>query len=412
MSPTYNLKLINEDSKQILDKLINDHIIFNREWLQNDKDYHIMKYNKNELNKLNDSDFNDKYGLTKQEIELYRSVIHSNGIIMAFSPPKSLAEDIFMSKNPPNECYAEEIVDGTMINLFYDNETNKWEIATKSSFGANNNFFINTINNTHNDQNTFRSLFFDVCKTIEFDYKTLPHEYSYSFVFQHPLNRIVVPITQHKLYLIAAYSIDNDKLNVTKLSDSETTVIFNNTKVLFPQPYSFETYDDNQALICFMNEDYKNVGIMVNHVLTGERTKLLNPNYEFVHGLRGNQPKPQYRLLELMKNNKITPYLRYFPEDKEQFNSVKEEVYKFTEELHSKYIQCYIKKKKPLLEFEKKQFHTHMYNLHHDIYKEKLQEKNKHVTKQVVIDYINSLPTPLLMSALNYDMRKLSESED
>ena len=53
-----------------------------------------------------------------------------------------------------------------------------------------------------------------------------------------------------------------------------------------------------------------------------------------------------------------------------------------------------------------------MYNLHHDIYKEKLQEKNKHVTKQVVIDYINSLPTPVLMSALNYDMRKISESED
>ena len=423
MSPTYNLKLINNSFNHTLDELIKNNLISNREWLHMDKEYYMMKYNKNALIRLNDDDdddddINDKYGLTKQELELYRSVIHRNGKIMAFSPPKSLPEDIFMSKNPPNKCYAEEIIDGTMINLFYDNETNKWEIATKSSFGANNNFFINYNPNSKNNgslphqQKTFRSMFFDVCKTIGFDYKTLPKEYCYSFVFQHQLNRIVIPITQHKLYLIAAYSIDNEKYNVTKLSESKTTIIFNNTKVMFPHLFSFETYDDIQSLICFMDEDYKNVGIMIHHTPTGERTKIINPNYKFVRGLRSNQPKQKYRLLELMKNNKITPYLRYFPEEKEQFNVIKNEVYKFTEELHSNYIQCYIKKKKPLLEFEKKQFQTHMYNLHHTIYKEKLQEKNKHVTKQVVIGYVNSLPTSVLMSVLNYDTRKISESEE
>jgi hypothetical protein len=415
----YNLSLFNKSSKELLNRLIVDNIISNKETLHMDKEYYMLKYNKKEwLKMINDnSQTNSLINNNINNIGLCRSIIHSDGKILAFSPPKAISEDIFMSKNHPHQCYAEEIIDGTMINLFYDKEIDKWDIATKSSFGARNSFFINNdsdnINLNRNEkENTFRYMFFDVCKTIGFNYKTLPKEYCYSFVFQHPSNRIVIPITEHRLYLIAAYSIDNEKYIVTKLSEEKMTTIIKGTKIMFPQPFFFESFDDIEALICVMNEDYKQAGIMVHHTTTGERTKIINPNYEFVRGLRGNQPKLQYHLLELMQNGKISAYLRYFPEARPQFISVRQKIHDFTEELHTNYIKCYIKKKKPLLDFEKKELHTHMYNLHHKIYKGQLQEKGKHVTKYVVINYVYSLPTPVLMSLLKYEFRKFSESEE
>ena len=39
------------------------------------------------------------------------------------------------------DCIAQEYVEGTMINLFYDNENCEWEIATRSSIGGKMAFF-------------------------------------------------------------------------------------------------------------------------------------------------------------------------------------------------------------------------------------------------------------------------------
>ena len=48
-----------------------------------------------------------------------------------------------------------------MINLFYDDDVNMWEIASKSSVGGNVTFYQN--------QPTFAELFHDTCKELDVD---------------------------------------------------------------------------------------------------------------------------------------------------------------------------------------------------------------------------------------------------
>ena len=374
------------NSNNILDLLK----LTDKRWLHGEEEYNILKYDKSKIT----PDLVRTSGL-------FRSVVHSNGNILAFSPPKSICEGQFMSQYPPLECYAEEIVDGTMINLFYDKLTKAWEISSKSTFGAKCLFFNNS---EYKEEDTFRYMFFEVCKAIGFDYTSLPKENCYSFVFQHPRNRIVLPITEMKLYLIAAYRINNENYTITKLQEEDLTTFLKGTYIQTPKPYNFTSYDDLEALISVMNENYKDAGIMIYHEPSGLRTKIRNPNYEFVRGLRGNQPKLQYRYLELRQQDKVAAYLRYYPEALPEFNKFKQQIHTFTEELHTHYIACYIKKSKPLVEFEEK-FRTHMFNIH-QIYKKKGEGKGKIITKTDVITYVNTLPPALLMSSLNIVFRR------
>ena len=359
-------------------------------WLHGEEEYNILKYDKSKVT----PDLVRTSGL-------FRSVVHSNGNILAFSPPKSICEGQFMSQYPPLECYAEEIIDGTMINLFYDKRTKAWEISSKSTFGAKCLFFNNS---EYKKEYSFRYMFFEVCKEIGFDYTSLPEENCYSFVFQHPRNRIVVPIKEMKLYLIASYRINNENYTITKLEKEEVSHFLKGTSIQTPKPYKFTTYDDLEALISVMNEDYKDAGIMIYHGPSGLRTKIRNPNYEFVRGLRGNQPKLQYRYLELRKQGKVAAYLRYYPEVLPEFNKFKKQIHDYTENLHTHYINCYIKKTNPLLDFDVK-FRTHMFNIH-QIYKKKPEGNGKIITKTDVITYVNSLPEALLMSYLNSEFNK------
>ena len=373
-------------SKNILDLLK----LTDKKLLYRDQEYHILKYEKSKV--------------TPELVRtsgLFRSVVHSNGNILAFSPPKSISEGQFMSHYPPSECYAEEIVDGTMINLFYDKLTKSWEISSKSTIGAKCFFFKNS---EFKEENTFRYMFFEVCKEIGFDYTSLPEENCYSFVFQHPRNRIVVPIKEMKLYLIASYQINNDNYTIRKLENEELDTLLKSTSIQRPKTYNFTTYDDLETLILVMNEDYKEAGIMIYHDPTGLRTKIRNPNYECIRGLRGNQPKLQYRYLELRQEGNVSAYLRYYPEALPEFNKYKQQIHSFTEKLHSHYINCYIKKMGPLMEFEEK-FRTHMFNIH-QVYKKKAEGKGKIITKHDVITYVNTLPEPILMASLNSDFHK------
>ena len=109
----------------------------------------------------------------------------------------------------------------------------------------------------------------------------------------------------------------------------------------------------------------------------------------------------------LRQGQKVKDYLRYYPEHKSLFSEYRDMVHKFTHELHSRYISCYVKKEGPLGGFSP-QYRTHMYKLH-ELYTGSLAKDNKIVTRNVVVSYVNQLHPSLLMHSINYHHRQAKD---
>lgn len=385
---TYQLTNIND----IINNDNNNYKII--KWNKQGNEYFIIKYNKKYIT---DSNIN-LYGL-------YRSVIFKNNKVLSFSPPKSVNLDYFKhyylsnntNDNTNDNIVAEEFIEGTMINLFYDNDINEWIISTKSTIDANIKFFINDYKNNK----TFKDMFYEIIQTTNIDYDKLPKNYCYSFIIQHKDNRIVTPFSENKLYVISVYNINNNNYIINEISKHEMMDIFKDTKVSFPIKYKFTNFFDieNMATI---NKPYNFMGIILK--FNNLRTKIRNPIYEYVRKLRGNQPKIQYHYLTLRNNNNLSEYLKYYPEDIDKFNSFKNKIYEFTNNLYKNYIDCFIHKNKPLNNFPF-EYKNHMFKLH-EKYIYELRNLNNFVSKSVVINYINNLHPAQLMFSLNYSNRK------
>ena len=338
---------------------------------------------------------------------LCRSVIlNSVNNVVGFAPPKSIPSDTFIKMYPEktDHLIAQEFIEGTMINVFWDPSVGLvggWEISTRNTVGATSSFFKGA------NQKSFRDMFLEAAKEVNLSLETLNTEFCYSFVLQHPDNRIVVPFKKPDLYLVAVYHVKNIDGNIMVLSypmDDLKNYNWGPTAIKFPQVYAWNTYSDLIEKYASMNTAYDTMGAVVYNNLTGERMKIRNPVYEQVRSLRGNQPKLQYQYLSLRKEGKVSDFLKFYPENKKEFSAFRDQVHLFTTTLFTNYIACYIKKEKPLKEFSE-QYRTHMFNIH-KIYMDDLREKKMFVTNTIVINYVNNLHPSLLMYCLNFQMRK------
>ncbi len=363
----------------------------------NNQKYKVIRYDKNYLG----LDLISSFGLC-------RSIIADcNNNVVCFAPPKSLPLDVFIYKYPNqnDKLLAQEFIEGTMINVFWDKNiglSGSWEIATRNIVGATSSFYKKY------PGKSFRDMFLEAAKENNLILDNLDKLNCYSFVLQHPDNRIVVPFNQPQLYLVAVYTIHNMSTDTYvyphNIENIKNDVSWNITTIKFPKTYEWNNYDDLRNNYASMNTPYDTLGVVIYNLETGERTKMRNPVYEEVRRLRGNQPKLQYQYLSLRSEGRVNEYLKFYSENKKEFSNFRDQVHNFTRTLYSNYISCYIKKEKPLIEFSE-QFRTHMFNLHQK-YLNELKFNNGYITNTEVIKYVNNLHPSLLMHCLNYNMRK------
>jgi hypothetical protein len=338
-------------------------------------------------------------------IGCYRSVVvdPETNYILCFSPPKSINNEAFkmlhlLEHNKINQNLMKNaIIEGTMINLFYDPRRETWEIATKGAIGGKYWYYRTQYDGTDNCQLTFRDMFCDALKVsrdCEFSniglFDKLNKDHCYNLVLQHPNNHIVLQIHEPMLYIVSAFKLEKSMVSYVNIHEEYIIQSFNGSVVRFPNEYTVdETIYSNFA----EDDNYYNVypGYMVTDIHTGLRSSFKNPNYEYIKSIRGNNPNMQFHFFALQQADKLKEFLQYFPKYKDMFYKFHIQCGKFIQSIHDAYVSYYVQKKGKDVRIPKNIF-PHIYKLHFDVHLPSIEIGNKViVTKQIVADYWNKM---------------------
>jgi hypothetical protein len=386
-------------------------IITMKTYLKNDTQYGILKYDKNKL--------------TVENIEntYYRSIITTAAPehrILSFSPPKALTNNSFYEKYSEinDDILVNEIVEGTMINLFFDDRVQKWEIASKGAVGCSYFYYRNQydVDSDKSNQLTFYQMFMDAMCSKEGQQlndlailEYLPKTHSYSFVLQHPENHIVLTIPSPKLYLVAVYEkVANTTVKYIPPTVFSTWEVFANSNIQVPKQYKVASYDEAKETYCSIQNDFTSIGVMCVHLKTGDRTCIKNASYEEIKLLRGNNPNLQYQYLCVRRMNKVKDFLYYFPQYRGLFYRFYQDFENFINNVHISYLSYYIQKQEIVIS---KKYAPHVFKIHHEVYLPSLQTEEPIIVKRrVVKEYFEKMEPRELIYHLNYDRRMYMKS--
>ena len=326
--------------------------------------------------------------LRKSEDDYIRK---SRGIIIDFTNKRilnrsiegSIDYDTFKEKFPLEEIVIEECLDGTLINVYYNN---KWCVSTKFCVNADEAKFRNS--------KTFRQLFDSVSSNF---YDKLDKSYTYSFLLQHNECRNVSVITKNKLYhLESTNNITGEKVHI-KIPGIETPNILKFGRYENLNKLKIKSYEELENLVNKMS--WNTPGVMIYTSDRNYRTKLSNKHFEKVNDLIKDQNNIDFIVINSMFRSKNLPeLLKYFPEYSKNAVIINNKMLDYCQTLHELYIKC--KVKSTYCELEKK-YKKAICDLH-NLYKyERTQGNSKYkVTFNVVCDLVRTYDPAFIYTLL------------
>ena len=156
-----------------------------------------------------------------------------------------------------------------------------------------------------------------------------------------------------------------------------------------------EMVDEMEEKYAGMKTPYFIMGVVFKNKITGMRSKCINPNYERVRKLRGNQANSLYRFLELRVKGLLQEYLNYYPEEKDLFRGYQYKIKDYIYHLHYYYVKCFILRE-PSGKLSK-EYKTNMYHLHEE-YKTSAEKRTYNRVKK----FFNKLSPAQQISVLTH----------
>jgi len=290
----------------------------------------------------------------------------------------------FQQKTNFDDIVIEESIDGTLINLWYDDG---WHVSTRTSVDADESTWV---------RDKSYKVLFDEC---EFNVDDLDKNYCHSLVLCHPENRIVTPYTTPQLYHVLSRNMTTYNEEYVNIGLPKPTVLKlgNELNVLNVNSFNdlFRTLDDLE---------FNKEGFMLFSKDRRYRIKLKGAKYEHVKEIRGNNRNIKYRLLELHKDNNLEEFLNFYPEHQAVWEELQEQMGKAIDE--TLFLYNKIKKEKVYTEIP---FYLKVviYELHQEYkrliskYKEDKHDYKPSITKAKVTHFYKSMPVQRLYFILN-----------
>jgi len=354
--------------------------------------YHIVRYDRS------------KYGSDEGQVEmpdnirLLRSVIIANGRIVSVCLPKCVDNSV-ISQDGYTLVSDTVMEEGPMVNVFYvssderiqneeDNEQFGWQIATRSVIGARNSYY----DDEDGKKVTFRDMFLECMPDNLFS--TLDRRLCYSFVVRHPKNRDVYHETDPHLVLVAAFRPSDDYMRWDYV-DVPLNHCYG-SQVVSLTVVENESQQTSSGVLGTSRLYRDSNGNLV-------RTKNISADYPTLRKLRGTQPKLLFHYLALRKQRgAVSQYLTRYPYHSVTFDAYRKQVHSFSNELYKSYFDCYVRKEKPLGEYDAR-YKQHMFNIHENYKQQRATSMNCRTRMSDVIQYVNGLAPAQLMYVLNWE---------
>jgi hypothetical protein len=244
-----------------------------------------------------------------------------------------------------------------MVNLFYDERNDTWEIATKRGIGG---YYAVA-------KKTFYDMFIEVVP--QFRNTELPKDACYSFVLHTDVNTESV-----RLHLISIYRINRADSTIAYIDPLEypfwigfdpilrTCVLYYPT-ILFPDE-SIEL--SSLVSLVQSEEDLSYVtGLSIMNLITGDRHFVNNPVHIRQQMIRKCNPLSVVMFLCFLRIGKVFSASKQFPYYKPVFNMFFDEYQYFIRRVLYYYSSYYVKKS---VDMVPEKYFTHIYKIHHTIY--------------------------------------------
>jgi hypothetical protein len=304
---------------------------------------------------------------------------------VAISPFKSLPWSSYVSAGGYS---VEDFWDGTMLNMFFDDSLNKWIVSTRSNIDASCRY---------HSSRSFHSLFWETFYKMTLNLGDFDKNTSYTWVLQHPENRIVVPNTSPLLRLVDIIAIDlKGNFNFLAVPPSS---LMNIASRHLPLTGALATKEELEKLSQVYNNMYCQ-GFVVKDSVTGNRWKIRTSSYKLIRELRGNTPRLDYRLIELRSRGDLNNYLHYYSEDQPTWDALWNRLKDQTRSLYTTY--CDVFKGRTLKAQDAPKYMIRMLYDMHDYYLNRLRPASQTMNWQACTQWVNMQDIPRQLFLANY----------
>jgi hypothetical protein len=312
--------------------------------------------------------------------------------VICHSLEGSVSLETFLQNVNWNDTVVEQVYDGTMLNVYYDNSINAWKASTKFSLTPETAHF--------RCNKSFIELFNEVVPFDELA-KRLDKDYNYVFLMCHKEHRNVTVFEQNIVYHLETINVKTgEKLMIDMGLPCCDILQLGQTICKFPK--RMENVEELKEYVSTL--DWNNPGYMLHSKDRKWRTKLVNPNFDKVENLLAGQSDMRYVAMNFI-THKVTPYqwsqyVTYYPNLTNEFLKLQQEVQTFVKDVYQWYVDIHCFKKELKIP---KWVKSPMYYVHqHFISKKKENIKNYKMN----INDVNDILIEKLDTALYYKLMK------
>lgn len=240
-----------------------------------------------------------------------------------------------------NTARVQEKLDGTLIQLYWDEFKGKWFAGTTGT--AEGEGEVNNKNGT-----TFNDLFFQtVTEKYNLDLNKLKKTHCYVFELTTPYNIVVKPHAHSSATLLSVRNLET--LEEEPFANGFAAIL----KVPYVTHYDLNAKNAGALIKTFENMPWSDEGYVVVD-RDFNRVKIKNPAYVAVHHLKGKSA--EHNIITIVKSNEIEEFGATFPERKEELYKLKANYDILLDKLNTTWEELKLRKPKNIMPAEKKKY--------------------------------------------------------